>query len=65
MEFAGNGQAATGNGVAAPFLNTLSRHLNASGGEICLPLAPHAYWNGDSLTPDMLNEMMHIQLTSP
>lgn len=47
------------------FLNTLSRHLNASGGEICLPLAPHAYWDGDSLTPDMLNEMMPIQLTSP
>lgn len=44
------------------FLNTLSRHLNASGGEISLPLAQHAYWDGDS---DMLNEKKHIQLTSP
>lgn len=47
------------------FLNTLSRHLNASGGEVCLPLAQHAYWDGDSLTPDMLNEKKHIQLMSP
>lgn len=38
--------------------------MNASGVEMCLPLAPHAYWDSDFLPPNMLNEMMHIQLTS-